>query len=87
MFIKDVGPILTFRYYGHPGIVFPVFVISFIIIIAYGHYVLIKYLRKAEGQTRNQIRYLLFAAIVGFFGGVSTFLPNFHIEVFPFGFI
>jgi signal transduction histidine kinase len=86
LFIKDVGPILSFRYYGIPGTIFPFYAVSFISIIGYSHYILLKYFKKSEGQTRNQIRYLLFAAIIGFFGGVSTFLPNFNIEVFPFGF-
>jgi signal transduction histidine kinase len=86
LFIKDVRPILSFRYYGIPGIVFPFFVISFVSIAGYSHYVLIKYFRKSEGQIRNQIRYLLFATVIGFLGGGTTFLPNFNIEVFPFGF-
>jgi len=86
LFIKDVGPILSFRYYGIPGKAYPFYAVSFISIIGYSHYILIKHFRKAEGQTRNQIRYLLFAAIIGFFGGASTFLPNFNIEIFPFGF-
>ena len=86
LFIKDVRPILSFRYYGTPGIIFPLFVIFFISIAVYSHYILIKYFKKSEGQTRNQIRYLLFATIIGFLGGGTTFLPNFNIEVFPFGF-
>jgi signal transduction histidine kinase len=86
LFIKDVGPILSFRFYGIPGKVYPFYAVSFISIIAYSHYILIRHFKKSEGQIRNQIRYLLLAAIVGFLGGVSTFLPNFNIEVFPFGF-
>jgi len=86
LFIKDVGPILSFRYYGIPGTLYPLYVVSFISIIGYSHYILIRHLKISEGQTRNQIIYLLFAAIIGFLGGVSTFLPNFNIEVFPFGF-
>ena len=86
LFIKDVGPILSFRFYGIPGNLYPFYAISFISIIAYSHYILIRHFKKSEGQVRNQIRYLLLAAIVGFLGGVSTFLPNFNIEVFPFGF-
>ena len=85
LFIKDVGPILSFRYYGIPGPVFPFYVVSFITIIGYSHYLLVKYFKKSQGQTRNQIRYILFAAIIGFWGGLSTNLPNFNIEVFPFG--
>ena len=86
LFIKDAGPILSFRYYGIPGIVYPFFVISFAGIIVYSHYILIKYFKKSEGQTRNQIRYLLFATVIGFIGGGTGFLPNFGIEIFPFGF-
>ena len=86
LFIKDAGPILSFRYYGIPGIVYPFFVISFAGIIVYSHYILIKYFKKSEGQTRNQIRYLLFATVIGFVGGGTGFLPNFGIEIFPFGF-
>jgi len=86
LFIKDVGPILSFRYYGIPGILFPFFVISFIMIAGYSHYILIKYFKHSAGQTRNQVKYLLFATFIGFLGGISTFLPNFNIEVFPFGF-
>jgi len=86
LFIKDVGPILSFRHYGIPGPVFPFYVVSFITIIGYSHYLLVKYFKKSEGQTRNQIRYILLAAIVGFFGGLTTFLPNFNIEVFPIGY-
>jgi signal transduction histidine kinase len=86
LFIKDVGPILSFRYYGIPGTVYPFYAVSFISIIGYSHYILIKHFRNSQGQTRNQIRYLLFATIIGFLGGSTTFLPNFDIDVFPFGF-
>jgi len=86
LFVKDAGPILSFRYYGIPGVIYPFFVISFAGIIAYSHYILIKYFRKSEGQIRNQIRYLLVATVIGFIGGATGFLPNFNIEIYPFGF-
>jgi signal transduction histidine kinase len=86
LFIKDVKPILSFRYYGIPGTIFPLFVISFIGITGYSHYILIQHLKRSEGQVRAQVKYLLLATIIGFLGGVSTFLPNFNVEIFPFGF-
>jgi signal transduction histidine kinase len=86
LFIKEVRPILSFRYYGTPGIFFPFYVFLFISIAVYSHYILIKYFKKSEGQTRNQIKYLLFATGIGFLGGGSTFLPTFNIELFPYGF-
>lgn len=86
LFIKDVRPILSFRYYGIPGILFPFFVVSFVGIAGYSHYMLVKYFRKSQGRVRNQIRYLLSATVIGFLGGGSTFLPVFNVEVFPFGY-
>jgi signal transduction histidine kinase len=86
LLIRDVGPILSFRYYAIPGSVYPIYTASFIGTIIYTHYILVKYFKKSEGQIRNQIRYLLLAAIIGFVGGISTLLPVFNIEVFPFGF-
>jgi len=86
LFIKDVRPILSFRFYGIPGPVFPIYALSFISLIVYSNYILIKYFKKSEGQRRNQIKYLLLGSIIGFLGGFSTFLPNFNIEIFPFGF-
>ena len=86
LLIKDVGPILSFRYYGIPGPVYPFYTVFLIGIIGYSHYILIKYFKKSEGQTRNQIKYLLIATVIGFFGGATTFLPVFKIEIFPFGF-
>ncbi len=86
LLIKDVRPILSFRYYGIPGPVYNFYTVFLIGIITYSHYILIKYFKKSEGQTRNQIKYLLFATVIGFFGGATTFLPVFKIEIFPFGF-
>ncbi len=86
LLIKDVRPILSFRYYGVPGPIYPFYTVSQLGIIAYGHYVLIKHFKYAKGQTRNQIRYVLAAAIIGFLGGITTFLPTFNIKIFPFGF-
>jgi signal transduction histidine kinase len=86
LFIKDVRPVLSFRYYGTPGIIFPFFLFFFVGVAVYSHYILIKYFKKSQGQTRNQIRYLIFATMIGFLGGGTTFFPNFNIEVFPFGF-
>ena len=86
LFIKDVKPMVTVRYYGIPGVVFPFFVVCFFAIIGYSHLILFEYYKKSEGLVRNQIRYVLIATVIGFVGGVTTFLPNFNIAILPFGF-
>jgi len=86
LLIKDVGPILSFRYYGIPGPVYPLYTVFLIGVMSYSLYILVKYFKKSEGQARNQIKYLLFGTVIGFLGGITTFLPAFNIEIFPFGF-
>ncbi len=86
LLIKDVRPILSFRYYGIPGAAYPFYTVFLIGVMSYSLYILIKCLTQSGGQTRNQIKYLLFATVVGFFGGATTFLPVFRIQIFPFGF-
>ncbi len=86
LFIKDVRPILSFKFYGVPGPIFYIYAISFIALITYCHYILITFFNKSQGQKRNQIKYLLLGSIIGFIGGFSTFLPNFNLKIFPFGF-
>lgn len=86
LFIADVKPILSFRYYGVPGTVFSFFVASFIGITGYAHYILFKRYKTSEGQRRNQIGYLFLGSIIAFVGGATNFLPNFGIQIFPFGF-
>jgi signal transduction histidine kinase len=86
LLIEDVGPILSFRYYGIPGPIYPFYTIFLIGVMSYSLYILIKYFKKSEGQTRNQIKYLFFGTVIGFLGGITTFLPAFNIEIFPFGF-
>lgn len=86
LLIEDVKPILSFRYYGVPGPAYPFYTVFLIGVMSYSLYILIKYFKISEGQTRNQIKYLLFGTLIGFSGGITTFLPAFNIEVFPFGF-
>ncbi len=86
LLIKDVGPILSFRFYGIPGPVYIFYTLFLIGVIIFSFSILIKYFKQSGGQTRNQIKYLLLASTIGFFGGATTFLPVFKIEVFPFGF-
>lgn len=85
LLIEGVRPILFFKHYGIPGTIFPFFFVYFISTIGYAHFILIRFFKHTQGQTRNQIKYLLLATIIGFFGGGTTFFPNFSLEIFPFG--
>jgi signal transduction histidine kinase len=86
LFIRDVQPILSFRFYGVPGTIYPFFVVSFIGVTGYAHYILFRHYETSGGQRRNQIGYLFIGSFIAFVGGATNFLPNFGIEIFPFGF-
>ena len=87
LLIKDVRPILSFRYYGIPGPIYPFYAVSFISIIGYSHYILIKYFKKSRRANKESNQICIICSHHWFFGRRSTtFLPNFNIEVFPFGF-
>jgi signal transduction histidine kinase len=77
--------ISSFKYFTDPGIFFPLFVLFLLITIIYAHYVLVKTLQHSSGAKRNQLRYIFAASLVGFGGGIITFLPFLNIKIFPFG--
>jgi signal transduction histidine kinase len=86
LFVKGASPRLNFKYYTVPGILFPAYGFFYLSNLTYAFYKLIKEFPRVSAVRRNQLKYILFAAIVGFGGGLSTFLPLFNIKIFPFGY-
>jgi len=78
-------PSYEYRYDVSPGKILPLFYLFFMISISYAHYELIKVYRTSFGLKRNQLKYVLLASIIGFLGGLSTALPVFNINIYPFG--
>ena len=85
LFVENVVPKLSFKYYMVPGHLYPLLVIFWSIFIVYAHYELVKGFKQSSGLKRNQIKYLLVSSVIGFIGGSTSFLPVFDIEIFPFG--
>ncbi|MEA3493091.1 MAG: ATP-binding protein [Candidatus Margulisiibacteriota bacterium] len=81
-FVADIEPALGFRYYPKPGVVYPFFAIFIFSCFGYGLLRLFLAYRDAYGARRNQLLYVLVAAIIGFSGGVTTFFPIWGIN-FP----
>jgi signal transduction histidine kinase len=75
-----------FKYYTRPGILFPVFAFFFLFIVIYSLYKLAKEFPHTSAIKRNQLKYIFVASILGFGGGVSTFLPIFNVNIYPFGY-
>jgi len=82
LFVMDVAPTGGFKYYPQPGIVYPAFAVFIMACFIGGFYYLIDSFRAALGQKKNQLLYVIVAAIIGFLGGITAFFPVWGIN-FP----
>ena len=86
LLLKDVTQKLSFKFYPNPGLLYPIFTIYFFLYVIYSSYLIIKIgVISDSGIRRNQAKYLLFASIIGFLGGASTFPLVYNIPLKPFG--
>lgn len=85
LFTEDVRPIASFAYYTKAGVLYLPFFLTFSALAAYAVLELIISCGESIGLRRNQIMYMLLAAIVGFSGGLTNFLPAFGMDVYPYG--
>lgn len=81
--IGGVSAKTGFRYWEDPGILYIPYVIYFWIYVLASIFLLVKAYRKSEGVYKKQIFYFLLAAIIGFIGGGTNFLPQL-INIYPF---
>ncbi|MDD5382519.1 MAG: ATP-binding protein [Candidatus Margulisbacteria bacterium] len=82
LFIPDVQPVLSYRYYPKAGIVYPYFALFIAVCFGYGFLRLFKAYREAAGEKRNQLLYIIIASLIGFGGGLTAFFPVWGIN-FP----
>ena len=80
-FIADVGPRFDYPFYLLPGpfyYLFPVYLI-FAISLAFSN--LKEFVKRSSGNRRNQTKYLFWASVLGFGGGITAFFPAFNIPL------
>jgi signal transduction histidine kinase len=80
LIVKDVVAQKEFRYFGMPGKAYYLFVLTWIGLFLLCFMETIKAYKQSSGMKRNQIKYLFYAYIIGWGGGVTTFLPAFNIN-------
>jgi len=85
LFIKDMVPKFSFRYWAEPGILYHFFLFIFFSYAIYSVYLLIKALPKADETKRNQIKYVLIGTIVGYLGGATNYPLWYNIPIPPIG--
>lgn len=85
LFIKEVGPALSFKFWPQPGVVFHPFILMFFIYFFYSFSLLYRVLQKTTEILRTQIKYLLVGSLFGFFGGATNYFLWYNIPIPPFG--
>jgi len=72
-------------YYLTPGPLYYLFFAIWILLVLHSLYELFRKFNISRGLKRNQIKYLFVGLFLGFFGGITNFLPVFNINIYPFG--
>ena len=80
-FINSAVKTYYFNYFIQPGVIYYFYMAFFAFCIAFAHYELIERYKATSGMTRNQIKYLLVASMVGFGGSGIFFLPKINITI------
>ncbi|MBU2541841.1 MAG: hypothetical protein KJ593_08080 [Candidatus Omnitrophica bacterium] len=85
LFISSVDKRLVFKYWPLPGIAFHLFTGIFFFYILSSIYLLFKTYRHSSGVKYTQLKYILFATIIGFGGGSTNFFLFYNIPIPPIG--
>jgi signal transduction histidine kinase len=78
-----VVPKGSFNYASVPGFIFPFFALYFFLALIYSFFLIIKELRNSVGMKRNQLKFVLLGAVIGFSGGSTNYLLVFEVMHIP----
>lgn len=84
LIIRDVVQKLNIKYYPDGGLLYPVFILMYYVYASYGIYRMYYVCKHSNAEKSHQIKYFLFASIIGFAGGASLFFLILNIKVPPF---
>ncbi len=84
-FVKEVSPILFFKHWPRAGIAYLPFLIFWIWMVFYCWYIMFRAMRTSSPAKRNQIKYVLLGAIIGFSGGFTNYPLWYGIKILPYG--
>jgi len=85
LFFKRVDWMFDSLYFGISGKCYPWFLLWWMGLVTYSHYLMVRSYRSVSTTKRNQIKYFFLATAIGFTGGSLCFLPNFEIHLYPWG--
>lgn len=83
--LATAAPLPPFSYYTRPAPLYIPFTIFFFLYVLYLIKFLVSEIKDSTGARRTQLKYMLIASSVGFYGGSTAFFPVFNIPIFPYG--
>jgi len=85
LFVKEVFPVLSFKYWPRAGVLYLPFLFFWFGYVVYSWYLLVMSYRKSAGIRCNQVQYILIGTMIGFLGGATNYPLWYDIPVPPFG--
>jgi signal transduction histidine kinase len=85
LFFRRARWLFNSFFYADAGPLYPLFVVWWIGLILYSHSLLLQAARNQSPKKKNQINYFVTATVIGFGGGCLSYLPNFGMDVYPWG--
>jgi signal transduction histidine kinase len=86
LFVAGLKPVLSFLYWPVPGIFYHFYLLFFYFTLTiFGLGLLFSNYKKKKGFKKEQIKYVIFASVVGFGGGFFNFFLWYGIPILPWG--
>ena len=83
LYANRFEPFLVFPVWGRAGLIFPAYLIHFIINAVYSQYNLGKALIRSTGRRKEQVKYVFFGTTIGYVAGITNFFCWYRIAVPP----
>ena len=87
LLVKNIGPKLIFKFWPEAGVLYSVFLVFFFACVLYAWSMMFTVYKKSTGRgyTKNQIKLVFFASILGFIGGSTNYPLWYNMPVLPAG--
>jgi len=82
--IKDVTHKTVFPYYPEPGILYPFFILNYVIFFSAPYFLMGKYYSKAESIQKVQMKYFFVALTIGWTSILFLFPIFYNVSIIPY---
>jgi signal transduction histidine kinase len=85
LFFRNARFVFSSFYYGMGGGLYLPYFIGWSSLVVHAHYLVYTNYRVASDTKRNQFKYILIAFVLAYGAGSLAYLPNFGVDVYPYG--